>query len=59
LVPADALINRLGLDYVKVREDGETVLRTVVPGGHEEIDGQDMVEILSGLAAGDRVDDAK
>lgn len=59
LVPADALINRLGLDYVKVREDGETVLRTVVPGGHEKIDGQDMVEILSGLAAGDRVDDAK
>lgn len=59
MVPAGALITRLGLDYVKVREDHETVLRTVVPGSHERIDGQDMVEILSGLAAGDRVVDTK
>ncbi|GHE04171.1 membrane protein [Defluviimonas sp. 20V17] len=59
VVPAGALITRLGLDYVKVREDGDTVLRTVVPGSHEEIGGQDMVEILSGLAPGDRVVDAK
>lgn len=59
VVPASALITRLGLDYVQVEEDGEAVLRTVVPGDHSTIDGRDMIEILSGLAAGDRVVDAK
>lgn len=55
MVPSDALITRLGLDYVKVAQDGEEVMRTVVPGVHDQIDGTDMVEILSGLAQGDRV----
>ena len=59
MVPASALITRLGLDYVRVSEDDQTVLRTVVPGDHSSIDGKDMVEILSGLAVGDRVVDSK
>ena len=36
-------------------EGGETVMRTVVPGSHDTIGGIDMVEILTGLRAGDRV----
>ncbi|WP_233192806.1 efflux RND transporter periplasmic adaptor subunit [Acidimangrovimonas sediminis] len=55
MVPEAALITRLGLDYVTVAEDGGEVLRTVVPGSHDEIDGTKMVEILSGLEPGDRV----
>jgi len=55
LVPASALTTRLGLDYVEVMEGAEKVMRTVVPGSHAPLNGIDMVEILSGLAAGDKV----
>lgn len=55
MVPASAVTTRLGLDYVEVVEGGEKVLRTVVPGSHDTVDGTDMVEILTGLSAGDRV----
>ena len=49
LVPATALMTRQGLDTV------ETTLgpRSVVPGQHHNVEGVDMVEILSGLQAGD------
>ncbi|MFC2967551.1 efflux RND transporter periplasmic adaptor subunit [Acidimangrovimonas pyrenivorans] len=55
MVPATAVTTRLGLDYVEVMEGGDKVLRTVVPGSHDKVNGVDMVEILTGLSAGDRV----
>lgn len=51
-VPETALVTRAGLDFVAIDGAG---LRAVVPGTHEMIDGQPMVEILSGLRAGDRI----
>ncbi len=50
-VPQKALITRSGLDFVAIKEGEDVVLRTVVPG---EIQG-DMIEILTGLTAGDLV----
>jgi RND family efflux transporter MFP subunit len=54
-VPADALTTRFGLDYVPILLDGETVMRNVVIGHEMQIGGEDMVQILSGLEAGDIV----
>lgn len=55
VVPQDYLINRSGLDFVRVKEDGGTYERTVVPGVQVNMDGKEMVEILTGLNAGDTV----
>ncbi len=55
MVPADHLITRQGLDFVSVLQDGTAVLKTVIPG--KSRDG--MVEILTGLNAGDVLTDAK
>ena len=54
LVPAQALTHRFGLDYVRI---GDANPREVVVqvGDHHDIDGQDMVEILAGVSAGDMV----
>lgn len=51
LVPAAALVTRSGLDFVAVRAGDAVALRAVVPGQAQG----DMVEILSGLVAGDVV----
>lgn len=51
MVPVEAMITRSGLDFVVVKDGGEFVLRTVVPG--EVHDG--LVEILTGLNPGDIV----
>jgi RND family efflux transporter MFP subunit len=51
LVPETALVTQGGLDFVAVAGADGPVLRAVVPG--QRADG--MAEILSGLAAGDRV----
>lgn len=56
VVPETALVSRSGLDFVSVAEGDTITLRAVVPGGREVIDGVAMVEILSGLVAGDRVE---
>lgn len=48
-VPSAALIRRSGLDFVAVAQEGETILRTVVPGERQG----DLIEILTGLQAGD------
>jgi multidrug efflux pump subunit AcrA (membrane-fusion protein) len=50
-VPVGALITRSGLDFVAVKQGDEVILRTVVPGERQG----DMVEILTGLQAGDAV----
>ena len=52
LVPEAALVTRGGLDFVAVEGAG---LRTVVPGARVAVDGAAMVEVLSGLRAGDVV----
>ncbi|QYZ71292.1 efflux RND transporter periplasmic adaptor subunit [Neotabrizicola shimadae] len=55
MVPAEAIHTQSGLDFVAVRSGDKTVMRAVVPGQHQEVDGRAMVEIISGLAAGDDV----
>ncbi|MFN6952672.1 MAG: efflux RND transporter periplasmic adaptor subunit [Albidovulum sp.] len=55
LVPRAAVTTRSGLDFVHVTEAGAEVERTVVLGEHVVQDGRDMVEVLSGIAAGDTV----
>jgi RND family efflux transporter MFP subunit len=52
LVPETALVTRGGLDFVAVEGAG---LRAVVPGAEVEIDGVAMIEVLTGLKAGDAV----
>ncbi|WP_137699369.1 efflux RND transporter periplasmic adaptor subunit [Marimonas lutisalis] len=53
LVPADMVATRMGLDFVTVKSGDHTALRTIVPGEHHVIDGRDMVDVLSGLSAGE------
>ncbi|MGO4909461.1 efflux RND transporter periplasmic adaptor subunit [Pseudorhodobacter sp. W20_MBD10_FR17] len=55
MVPASAVITQTGLDFVKVVGADGPVLRTVVVGQPQTVDGAAMIEILSGLAVGDRV----
>ena len=55
LVPETAVITRTGLDFVQVAGPGGAVLRTVVLGQRQTLDGAAMVEVLSGLMVGDRV----
>ncbi len=49
LVPEAAVQTRQGLDFVAT----EAGIRAVVPGQRHEVAGQTMIEILSGLHAGD------
>jgi hypothetical protein len=55
LVPAAAVITRSGLDFVSIAGEGGPVERAVVLGQHRDIDGSPMVEVVSGLTAGDVV----
>lgn len=55
MVPAAAVTTETGLDFVQVVGADGPVLRTVVVGQHQTVDGAAMIEILSGLAVGDRV----
>ncbi len=55
MVPVTAISSTAGLDFVGVEEASGPVQRSVVPGEHATIDGVEMVEILSGLEAGDHV----
>jgi membrane fusion protein, multidrug efflux system len=51
-VPATAITQISGLDFV----NNGNQLRVVVPGVHEVMNGVEMVEILSGLQAGDVIE---
>ncbi|SHK18616.1 RND family efflux transporter, MFP subunit [Shimia gijangensis] len=54
VVPKDALMSQMGMEFVTVQgKDGQPVQRTVVAGETHEIEGTKVVEILSGLAAGE------
>ena len=55
MVPASAVTEVSGVDYVTIQRGGQTQQRSVVPGTHETVNGTDMVEILTGLEAGDQV----
>ncbi|MGV6811300.1 MAG: efflux RND transporter periplasmic adaptor subunit [Brevirhabdus sp.] len=55
LVPDDMVVTRSGLDFVATVVGETQVLRSVVLGRHYEIDGVAMTEVLTGLAAGDKV----
>lgn len=56
LVPAEVVTTRMGLDFVKVKgPGGEPVDRAVVLGKRHEIDGVEMVAVLSGLTENDVV----
>ncbi|MFC3087074.1 efflux RND transporter periplasmic adaptor subunit [Tabrizicola soli] len=55
LVPASAISTRAGLDFVGLRTAGGTALRAIIPGEAHEVDGVAMVEVISGLVAGDDV----
>jgi len=55
MVPRGAILTRSGLDFVRVREAGAVVLRTVVIGTRQDVNGSGMVEVLSGLSAGDKL----
>ena len=56
LVPAASVSTRMGLDFVTIiTADGSETHRTVVTGGSRQMDGHEMIEILSGLTAGEQV----
>jgi RND family efflux transporter MFP subunit len=59
LVPAQTVKTHAGLDAVALNTPQGPLMRTVVPGPKYVIDGQDMVEILSGLQAGDDLAEQK
>ena len=55
MIPAAAVVTRAGLDFVGVQGAEGAVLRSVVPGEVQLVDGVEMVEVISGLSAGDVV----
>lgn len=55
MVPQTSIITRTGLDFVEVAGPEGPVLRVVVLGQRQTLDGAAMIEVLSGLVAGDWV----
>lgn len=55
LVPASAVSNRFGIDFIRVDTSQGPVERAVVTGGQVERDGAAMVEVMTGLTAGEQV----
>lgn len=56
LIPAEFAFARYGLHYVRLARDGAEPLEIAVELGRpRDIDGRQMVEILSGLEAGDKL----
>ncbi len=55
LVPKADVVTRGGLDFVGVQGAEGAVLRSIVPGSVQVVGGVEMVEVISGLAAGDVV----
>lgn len=55
LVPESAVTRRFGIDYVTIRVGDAAAERSVVTGEHSKIDGKPMIEVLTGIAAGDEV----
>ncbi len=55
LVPEASIVTRTGLDFVGIQTSEGVSLRSIVPGARHLIDGVPMVEVISGLVAGDVV----
>lgn len=55
LVPKASVVTRAGLDFVGIEGPEGTVLRSIVPGEVQVVDGVAMVEVISGLVPGDVV----
>ena len=55
MVPKADVVTRAGLDFVRVQGAAGAVLRSVVPGQVQVVGGVEMVEVISGLVAGDIV----
>jgi RND family efflux transporter MFP subunit len=55
LVPAAALSNRFGIDFVRVGTAAGEIERAVVIGERIDRDGVAMVEVVTGLSAGEQV----
>ena len=55
LVPKADVVTRAGLDFIGVQGAEGPVLRSIVPGEVHVVEGVEMVEVISGLAAGDVV----
>lgn len=55
LVPESTIVTRTGLDFVGLQTGKGVALRSIVPGATRLIDGVSMVEVISGLVAGDVV----
>jgi RND family efflux transporter MFP subunit len=55
LVPYDAVETVSGIDFVAIQDGDKAVRRVVVLGGHQTINGTDMVEVVTGLEAGQEV----
>jgi RND family efflux transporter MFP subunit len=53
MVPEDSILTRAGLDFVGLQTPDGVALRSIVPGAVHDIDGITMVEVLTGLVAGD------
>ena len=55
LVPRADVVTRAGLDFIGLQGAGGPVLRSIVPGEVQLVDGVEMVEVISGLVSGDVV----
>ena len=55
LVPRGFLLKRYGLDYVRLAGKDGTTTDVVVQTGHVDSTGDGSIEILAGLASGDRL----
>jgi hypothetical protein len=56
LAPLDAVVNRHGVDFMSVEgHDGDVVERTVILGAEQEGDNAGLIEVISGVSAGDKV----
>lgn len=55
LLPPDAVHTRSGLDFVTVQAGEKVQDRAILLGGRHAMDGTELVEVISGLSAGDVV----
>ena len=55
MVHQDAVLTRMGLDFVAVEQDGHVTERAVVLGEAQMIEGEALIEVVSGLKPGDRI----
>jgi RND family efflux transporter MFP subunit len=55
LVPTSAVSTRSGIDFVTVTSGGKSSERAVLLGEAVEMDGDSLIEVVTGLSAGDQI----